>query len=390
MERPVECQRTCPPQDPRPWSVLVHHNGDKAFLQQILARLIHQAPFRRPPPNPTPWDAALDGYVREHSGAAVLGARITVRNVDTNISSDTVSLGDGYYRAPILKVGTYNVSVAATGFKEYTQNGVTLTVGQKGRPDFNMEVGAVSESTEVTAEAPMAESGAAAVGSVLSRKDVEHIPVVSRNIYDFHLPSPGVQGLSSATFGITQFTFGGNERSSWNLDGLDNTQRGANRQIRMAITTPEAVEKMQVLANRYSAEFGRAAGGRVNVILKSGTNSFHGSGLFLCRVKDLQARLSLAAVNPDRTWRDEAVTLGRPIKKDRVFFFTQFENNPYTLPNAITITAAASEGPCNSQFFRVREPSRLSRCIRSPVCRAVLRRHLATRVSQTPSLAAKE
>lgn len=285
-------------------------------------------------------DAALEGYVRDHSGAAVLGARITVRNVDTNISSDSVSLGDGYYRVPILKVGTYNVSVAATGFKEYTQTGVTLTVGQKGRLDFNMEVGAVSESIEVTADAPMAESGAAAVGSVLSRKEVEDIPVVSRNIYNFHLLSPGVQGLSSATFGTTQFTFGGNERSSWNLDGLDNTQRGGNRQIRMVITTPEAVEEMQVLANGYSAEFGRAAGGQVNVILKSGTNGFHGSGLFLYRVKDLQARPSLAAVNPDRTWHDEAVTLGGPIKKDCIFFFTQFENNPYTLPNAITITAA--------------------------------------------------
>ena len=285
-------------------------------------------------------DAALEGYVRDNSGGAVTGAKITVRNMDTNITSETVSLADGYYRIPILKVGSYSATISANGFKEYTQTGIILNVGQKGRLDFNMQIGSVSESIEVRADVPMADTGAAAVGSVLSRKEVEDLPIVSRNIYNFHLLSPGVQGLPSATFGTTQFTFGGTERSSWNLDGLDNTQRGGNRQIRMVITTPEAVEEMQVLANGYSAEFGRAAGGQVNVILKSGSNAFHGSGLFLYRIRDLQARPSLAAVNPERTWHDEAFTIGGPIKKDRVFFFGQFENNPYTLPNAITITAA--------------------------------------------------
>ncbi|MBO0857794.1 MAG: hypothetical protein J2P21_04920 [Chloracidobacterium sp.] len=170
-------------------------------------------------------------------------------------------------------------------------------------------------------------------------REVEDLPIPSRNIYNYHLLSPGVQGLTSATFGTTQFTFGGGERSSWSLDGLDNTQRGGNRQIRMVITTPEAVEEMQVLANGYSAEFGRAAGGQVNVILKSGTNNFHGSALFY-DPRDIQARPSLASVNPQRTWSDEAFTLGGPIVKDRLFFFGQFENNPYTLPNPITITAA--------------------------------------------------
>lgn len=285
-------------------------------------------------------DAALEGYVRDPSGAAIGAARVTVRNLDTNIANEAETGADGYFRFPLLKVGTYRISVASQAFKEYTQNGVTLTVGQKARVDIAMQLGSKSEVVEVDADAPMADTGAAAIGAVLSQKEVEDLPIVSRNIYNYHLLAPGVQGLPSSTFGTTQFTFGGTERSSWNLDGLDNTQRGGSRQIRMVITTPEAVEEMQVLANGYSAEFGRAAGGQVNVILKSGTNLFHGSGLFLYRFKDLQARPSLAAVNPDRTWNDAAFTLGGPIRKDQLFFFTQFENNPYTLPTAITITPA--------------------------------------------------
>jgi len=285
-------------------------------------------------------DAALEGYVHDASGGPVQGARVTVTDLGTNVSANTTADADGYYRFPLLKIGAYRLETGASGFKSYTQNGINLSVGQKARIDIALEVGALTEVVEVTEDTPLADTGAAVVGAVLSTKEVEDLPIISRNIYNFHLLSPGVQGLPSSTFGTTQFTFGGTERSNWNLDGLDNTQRGGSRQLRMVITTPEAVEQMQVLANGYSAEFGRAAGGQVNVVLKSGTNDFHGSGLFLYRFKDLQARPSLAARNPDRTWRDEAFTIGGPILKNRLFFFGQFEDNPYTLPIAVSITAA--------------------------------------------------
>ncbi len=304
----------------------------------IILLLLLSAPFLHGQSNAT--DAALEGYVRDSSGAGIAAAHITVRNLDTNIAAESETGADGYFRFPLLKVGNYRLSAISQAFKEYTQSGLILAVGQTARVDITMQLGSRSEGVEVDADAPMADTGAAAIGAVLSQKEVEDLPIVSRNIYNYHLLSPGVQGLPSSTFGTTQFTFGGTERSSWSIDGLDNTQRGSTRQIRMVITTPEAVEEMQVLANGYSAEFGRAAGGQVNVVLKSGTNQFHGSGLFLYRIKDMQARPSLAAVDPDRTWSDEAFTLGGPIRKDRIFFFGQFENNPYTLPTAITITPA--------------------------------------------------
>src|SRR5215475_4700338 len=300
-------------------------------------------------------DAAIEGYVRDASGAIVSGAIITTKNTATNIATQTTTNAEGYYRFPLLQVGNYDLTVSAPGFKEFNESGIQLSVGKNVRVDAKLEVGQLSEKVTVTADdsaLTLADTSTAATGDILSHKEVEDLPIPSRNVYNYHLLSPGVQGLTSATFGTTQFTFGGDERSSWSLDGLDNTQRGGNRQIRMVITTPEAIEEMQVLSNGYSAEFGRAAGGQVNIILKSGTNQYHGSQLFLYRPRDIQARPSLASVNPELTWWDEALTLGGPIKKDRLFFFTQYEHNPYTRPNALTIlpsNATALNLPANQQ-----------------------------------------
>jgi len=299
-------------------------------------------------------DAAIEGYARDASGGAIQGARISARSVETNVATEARSNADGYFRFPLLQVGTYKLSADAEGFKSVAKPNLTLVAGQKIRTDFEMQVGSRADVVEVTAETSLelADTGSSAVAGIVSRKEVEDLPIVSRNIYNFQLLAPGVQGLSSPTFGTTQFAFGGNERSSWNLDGLDNTQRGGSRQIRMVITTPEAVEQVQVLSSGYSAEFGRAAGGQVNVILKSGTNQYHGSELFLFRPESWQPRPSLAAVNPGGTWWDEAVTLGGPIMKDRLFFFTQYEHNPYTKPNALTLlpaNAAALKLPSDQQ-----------------------------------------
>jgi hypothetical protein len=289
-------------------------------------------------------DAAIEGYLRDSSGGAIQGGRVTVRNTGTNIASQTLTNTDGYFRFPLLQVGTYELKADAEGFKALTKPNIALVAGQKVRLDLDLELGSRTETVEVTADTSLelADTGSSAVAGIVSSKEVEDLPIVSRNIYNFQLLAPGVQGLSSPTFGTTQFAFGGNERSTWNLDGLDNTQRGGSRQIRMVITTPEAVEEIQVLSSGYSAEFGRAAGGQVNVILKSGTNQYHGSELFLYRPPSWQARPSLASVNPELTWWDEAVTFGGPIKKDKLFFFAQYEHNPYVRPNALTILPASA------------------------------------------------
>jgi hypothetical protein len=285
-------------------------------------------------------DAAVNGYVTDPSKSSITGSHITLTNVSTGISQETKTDANGYYRFPLLHVGTYRLEAVADGFQKTTQEGIVLSVGQEARIDIGLAVGSASETVQVEAGANILDTGTSTIGAVLDQHQIENLPIASRNLFNYLLLSPGVIGMPTSTFSTTQFTFGGTERSQWNLDGLDNTQHGSNRQIRLIIVTPEAVAQTQTLSGGYSAEFGRAAGGQINVLLKSGTNQYHGSALGQWRPLDLQAIPTLAKAQPHRSWWDVAFTLGGPIIKDKLFFFGQFENNPYTLPNPITITPA--------------------------------------------------
>jgi len=285
-------------------------------------------------------DAAVHGYVFDMSNSAIPNAHAVLTNTGTGTSIETITDGTGYYRFPLARVGSYSLTVSAEKFQKITQKNVILNVGQEARLDVVLPVGSAVEAVEVQASTEIMDTGTSTIGAVLDHQEVENLPIVARQVYNFLLLAPGVIGMPTSTFATTQFTFGGNERSQWNLDGLDDTQHGGNRQIRLIIVTPEAVAQTQTLSSGYSAEFGRAAGGQVNVILKSGTNQFHGSALGQWRPSDLQAIPTLQTVQPNRSWDDEAFTIGGPILKNKLFFFGQFENNPYTLPNAITITSA--------------------------------------------------
>ena len=275
-------------------------------------------------------DAAIEGYLRDASGGAIQGGRVTVRNAATNVATQTTTNPDGYFRFPLAPGRHVRDQSGRRGIQGLTQPNRDRSGTEDPPRPRSAESAPAPNRWKSRAEASiwLADTALSAVGGVVSRKEVEDLPIVSRNIYNFQLLAPGVQGLSSPTFGTTQFAFGGNERSSWNLDGLDNTQRGGSRQIRMVITTPEAVEEVQVLSNGYSAEFGRAAGGQVNVILKSGHEPVHGrSCSFTAR------RLAGAAFAGGGQSRGDLVGRGRhlggPILKDRIFFFTQYEHNPY-------------------------------------------------------------
>src|SRR5262245_3324439 len=285
-------------------------------------------------------DGALDGYVLDQSGAVIPGAKIVARNVQTNIELTANADGQGYFRFPLLRVGSYEIVASAVGFSEFKQTGVSLEVGRQVRLSITLKVGAASETVTISADASVIETGQPAVAEVVGEKQIRSLPITSRNIYNFHLLGPGVKGLPSSGFGTTQFLFGGTNRSTWSVDGLDNTARRNSRQIRLVINTPEAVEQTQVVSNSYSAEFGRAAGGQINVITRSGTNQFHGSALGLYRPNDLAARPGLSRARPEATWRDLAFTLGGPIIKDKLFFFGQYEYNPLTSPIPVTITTS--------------------------------------------------
>ena len=263
-------------------------------------------------------------------------------NLGTNQVHETATDGTGYFRFPLLQVGEYQLLVSAPGFADYQQTGIRLSVGRQARVDVQLAVGGQSEAVTVTADASMVLAGQGASGEVLNEEAVRALPITSRNVYNFHLVGPGVKGLPSTGFGTTQFLVGGHNRMTWSMDGLDNSQRRTNRQIRLVISTPENVEEMQVLTGAYSAEFGRAAGGVINVISRSGNNEFRGGAMALTRPNDWAARPPLAAVKPEQEWWMIQGNAGGRLVRDRVFFFANYEYNPLKAPQPVTIAPAAA------------------------------------------------
>lgn len=288
-------------------------------------------------------DAALDGFVKDPSGASVPAAAVVALNLSTSRLHETTSDREGYFRFPLLQVGEYQIIVTAPGFAEYQRTGVRLSVGTQARIDVNLALGGATETVTVTGDASMVLAGQGASGEVLNSTAVRSLPITSRNVYNFHLIGPGVKGLPSTGFGTTQFLVGGHNRMTWSMDGIDNSQRRTNRQIRLVISTPENVEEMQVLTGAYSAEFGRAAGGVINVISRSGTNSLRGGAMALVRPNAWSARPPLASTKPDQEWWMIQANAGGPIVRDRVFFFANYEYNPLKAPQPVTINPSAAE-----------------------------------------------
>jgi hypothetical protein len=287
-------------------------------------------------------DGALDGFVKDPSGAAVPSAKIIALNLGTNQTHETAVDGSGYFRFPLLQVGEYQIIVSAAGFSDYQQTGIRLSVGQQARVEVQLAIGGASEAVTVTADASMVLTGQGASGEVLDKEAVRALPITSRNVYNFHLIGPGVKGLPSTGFGTTQFLVGGHNRMTWSMDGIDNSQRRTNRQIRLVISTPENVEEMQVLTGAYSAEFGRAAGGVINVISRSGTNDLRGGVMALHRPNSWAARPGLATVKPEQRWWMVQGNAGGRLVRDRVFFFANYEYNPLKAPSPVTIAPAAA------------------------------------------------
>ena len=286
-------------------------------------------------------DAALEGYVRDADGGALPGAVVTVRSVHTNIFTNTTTDERGYFRFALLQIGDYELAVTLDGFGDFHQTGVVLNVGRQVRVDVKMAIRALQETVTVVADAAVADASQVAIQGVVNERAVRTLPIVSRNLYNLSLQAPGVKGLPSSGFGTTQLLFGGTNRSTWSADGLDNTSRAGSKQIRLVINTPESVEEMQTVSSGFSAEFGRAAGGLINIITRSGANQTHGSAMAFDRPNSWSARPPLAATKPDEApWKMLAGTLGGAVRRDRVFFFGQYQYNPYVKPSPVTISAA--------------------------------------------------
>jgi hypothetical protein len=299
--------------------------------------------------------ADLQGFVRDPQGAVIVGASVTARNTATNISRTATTNDDGFYQIVNLPPGQYEVTAEAPNFKRALLSDVKLTVGQRADLDVPLEIGAVGETVTITgATTDLVETSRTAVANTIEQQRIENLPINERSATGFALTISTVGRDNGRPIGpapTSGLNIGGQRGRSTlvQVDGADYTDNSVN--AARSTVSQEAVQEYQVATNSYAAEFGRATGGIVNVVTKSGGNEFRGNVFGFIRHKTIQARNAFAPIidnDPDKkapfTRGQYGATFGGPIKKDRTFFFASFEQRRRQESGFFTSDVAAGLG----------------------------------------------
>lgn len=299
--------------------------------------------------------ADLQGFVRDQAGAVVVGASVTARNTATNLSRTATTNDDGFYQIVNVPPGDYEVTVEAANFKRGVIPTVTLTVGQRADLDIPLEVGQVGESVTITGAATeLVETSRTAVANTIDQQRIENLPINERSATGFALTISTVGRDNGRPIGpapTSGLNIGGQRGRSTlvQVDGADYTDNSVN--AARSTVSQEAVQEYQVATNSYAAEFGRATGGIVNVVTKGGSNEFSGNVFGFIRHKSIQSRNAFAPIidgDPDKkppfTRGQYGATFGGPIKKDKTFFFTSFEQRRRQESGFFTSDVAAGLG----------------------------------------------
>ncbi|HXB69948.1 MAG TPA: TonB-dependent receptor [Candidatus Acidoferrales bacterium] len=285
--------------------------------------------------------AEVLGTVRDNSGAVVPKAALTLLHVDTGIQSKTTADENGNYTFSNVKIGIYKVTAEAKGFSAEAASGITVNVGARQRVDFALQVGAVSETVEVSGAASVLETDSSEHGQVIQSAAIVELPLNGRNYADLALLSANVVkspiAVSFSPSGTPRegsFNVNG-MRSTYNnflMDGLDNNAYGTSNQSyssQVIQASPDAIAEFKVITGNYSAEYGRVGGAVVNAVMKSGTNQFHGTAYEFFRNTSLNATGFLFSpavfVKPTLQRNQFGTTIGGPIVKNRLFFFGDYE-----------------------------------------------------------------
>lgn len=292
--------------------------------------------------------ATLNGTVTDPTGAAVPNAKVIASNSATGSVRSITTNEAGLYSFSRLPVGTYDISVEAPGFKTSKRAGVQLSVGAVLTFDVTLEIGAAQETVSVTAEASVVESTRSQTSTTVSEQQVRNLPINGRNFLDFTVLTPGV--VRDPTRG-GDLSFGGQRGTANSLlvDGSDTNNVFFGQTTGRTGTgrnpysfSQDAVQEFQVNTNGYQAEIGRAGGGVINVITKSGTNDFHGTAFEFFRDKSLNANSweNNRRGAPKRAYHFNQFggNLGGPVVKNKLFFFFNYDGQRNTTPNPVFLT----------------------------------------------------
>jgi hypothetical protein len=283
--------------------------------------------------------ATLSGAIRDASMAVVPGAQISATNTVSGSKRTTTSDEGGRYILTNLPPGQYDVRAELTGFRTAVQNGVTLAVGGITSLDLTLQVGQISEVVEVRHEEPLVETTRAELSRVVTEQEIESLPIIGRNFVDFVKLStgvaPGRENVGGGAFkepdsgvGVAaapRLTFGGQSELSTLIlvDGADNIQTFTG--LPRATPSQEAAQEFRILNSTMLGEYGRAMGGFVNILTKSGTNSFNGSAYFFGMNDALNADPILTGPNPVLRQNQFGATFGGPVVRDKTWFFGNYE-----------------------------------------------------------------
>jgi hypothetical protein len=304
-------------------------------------------------------NGTISGTVTDPSGAAIAGATVEVKNTATQVTRTVATNAQGRFSVPELFVGNYDVRVSIMGFQGSVQTGVPVVVGGERVVDFTMKIGQAQETVSVEAEASQIDTSSSAVSTLVEAKQVQDLPLNGRNYTQLITLAPGVQAMKPSAPGFygtgEDYSVGG-ARPEGQAFLMDNSNvqdfwnHGPGSAVLGTTLGVDAIAEFSIQTNTYSAQFG-GSGAAINAVTKSGGNDFHGTLFEYLRNSALDARAFYDPQQIPGFRRNQfGGSLGGPIKKNKAFFFFNYEglrNNQGLTQVATTPTAAARVGAAN-------------------------------------------
>jgi hypothetical protein len=303
-------------------------------------------------------DGAIEGTITDASGGVLPGVTVTVTSVDTGASRVVITNEKGLYRALLLPLGKYEVTVELQGFKKFEQTGLQVSVGQSVVVNAQLSVGAVSETITVNSNDVAAlDSARIDIGHTMSEVEVHNLPLVARNPYNFALVQPGVTGYENVEFGVPHLAANGaSMRINYQVDGNTNTEKD-RAGLRLLPMSEVMIQEVKVVTTGFAPEFGQTMGMVYNAVTPSGTNTFRGDGGYLFRRDPFSAfpfffgctgvastcgNAPAGSVLPATKVDTGTFDIGGPIVKNRAFFYGGWEQTRRDLSSTslVTITPA--------------------------------------------------
>lgn len=312
------------------------HGKRKGFLLALLVTLIALSTFSLESWAQSAGSGALVVTVLDSSGATVADAQVTVTSQATGETQVLNAGPNGIYHVPLLPPGSYDVQTEKTGFKTDRLTGVVVVVAETTTLSIKLQVGALSEKIEVTADAELAQTESSALGRAVNQNDLNNLPLVARNYQEILTLSPGIAAdvpnatqLGSGSGNAVHSHGARATDDSFEMNGVDVNDLFSGGTSNVPIPNPDSIEEFKVQTGQYDASYGRNAGANVQIVTKSGTNDFHGAAFEYFRNNVLNANdffANLAGTpRPVLNENQFGGTVGGPIQKDKLFFFGSYQ-----------------------------------------------------------------